>query len=204
MTYQMACLKEMDNLVNMAIMEDSKKNFGKFQGENIEIKTILNEILPQFQMEGDCKKYKFEKPLIFQQFTEINLSLAKNLCNQAHEVQNLCAFYNHKAPENTFTNKIINLAGQIEDNSRKIQDVINNHKPKVMPNKKDYATNFYSTIIGISDKVHTFIKQIEDLTIEEACPIKITNDSLHKLLSNETNLADTIKQNMLIGYFLEQ
>ena len=202
LVFQSNCLKEMDEMLNKAIIEESKNNFGKFNFEVIDTKQIINEIYKEFNWNGDIKKFKIEAEvqLNLQKFNELNIFISKYMCNYAHEIQNLCAFYIHKAPENTFINKIINIAGQIEDNSRKIQDIINNHNPKPVPNRSQYTANFYSTIIGVCDKVHDLIKQIEDAVIEEKCPLKITNEDVHRLLSAEENFTDAIKQNMLIGY----
>jgi len=200
LVYQANCLQEMDDLVNKAILEDSKSNFGKFKFEKVEMKVIFQEMKNEFVWELNIQKFTLEQQKSFQEFSEINKFLSKFICNYAHEIQNMCSSYNHKTPENTYTNKIINLAGQIEDSSRRIQDMINNHNPKTAPNKNDYAANFYSTIIGVCDKVHEIIKEIEDLSIEEKCPLKITNEDVHRLLSAEENFTNVVKQNMLVGY----
>ena len=200
MVYQANCLQEIDDLVNKAILDDSKNNFGKFKFDIVEPKVIIPEIMKEFVWDLELKKFTSQQPTSFQEFSDNNKFVSKFMCNYAHEIQNLCSAYNHKAPENTFTNKIINLAGQIEDSSRRIQDLINNHNPKTAPNKHDYAANLYSTVIGVCDAVHDKIKEIEDLSIEEKCPLKITNDEVHRLLSAEENFANTVKQNMLMGY----
>lgn len=200
LVYQANCLQEIDDLVNKAILEDSKSNFGKFKFDIIEPKLIISEIMREFVWDSELKKFTSQQPTSFQEFSDHNKYISKFMCNYAHEIQNLCASYNHKVPENSFTNKIINLAGQIEDSSRRIQDLINNHNPKTAPNKHDYAANLYSTVIGVCDAVHNKIKEIEDLSIEDKCPLKITNEEVHRLLSAEENFANTVKQNMLMGY----
>lgn len=203
LNFQLFSLRNLDNMINEAIFEDSKRNFAGVATEAFEKNKSFSEISQSFaSFEGNCSKFVQEKAVNLRDFSENNVILAKFVSNCAHEIQNLCAIYNHKTPENTFSNKIVNLAGQIEDRSRNIQEFLNNHRPEVAVNKKENAVGCYAKINGFCDNIHNLAKNIEDLAVEDGCPLKISDKELNELLTKIVNLEGFIKKNMGFGYVL--
>ena len=87
-----------------------------------------------------------------------------------------CSNYIHKAPENALTNKIINITGQIENKSRIIQDVFANYNPNIIPNKTDHYMKTMNNLNEVCSQIITHIKEIEDVAIDEKCPVNITDE----------------------------
>jgi hypothetical protein len=199
--YELCLIKEIDDLVNQAILLESKDNFSNFkiEPENIEviIKDIENEFFPNID---NFDNFKFKEQITYIDFISVNKKLSKYMGNFAHEIQNMCSKYNHKAPDNGYTNKIVNLAGQIEDNSRAVQDAIINHNPNTAPNRVAYAKSLYDRVIGNCNKVQELIKKIEEVASENLCPVKLTEEEVFNLVSNENNLSNIIKHHMSLGY----
>lgn len=198
---QGSCFKEIDELVNEAIIKDSNYNYN---GNFFCLKdkdAILKSLKSNFTLESNFEKlFSLDENQKYQlrEFTEKNKEIAKFVCNFAHEIQNFCSKYIHKAPENALTSKIINIAGQIENKSRNIQDVFTNYNPNIIPNKTDHYMKTMNNLNEVCSQIITHIKEIEDVAIDEKCPIDITDEIFHGLLTKENVLTDILKSNLKV------
>ena len=117
-------LKEVDQRVNRAILKDSLESFNEKEMPALQIDKAATEMVKGLEAEFHVEfsdELKLTGTENYEVFKKRNLKLGRLICNKAHQIQDLASVYIQMAPQNEQTNKIINVAGLMENQSRDIQ-----------------------------------------------------------------------------------
>lgn len=200
-------IKEIDKLVNEAILKDSDMNFTGIKHEiNANDSAFLVKLENDFKLKPIEEYEKYEiKNSINNNFENLVINLKDNtkklsmiISNNAHSLQNICSEYIYKNPENIQCNNIIEYSGQIEEKSREIIDIMVNYDYKKVQNIEVLNKKIYEEIINNSKKIKEMIIKIKE-NYENSCDyvrLKMKEEKFENIIEQEELLLQYLINNI--------
>jgi len=196
LTLQKKAIRELSDQVNNGIIRESEENFQcdmpKVEIDQLELD---DEIPKRFTDPQDWSTYKFDSPKPIPEFKADSLLYAQLACNHAHQMQNMCSRYIRVPQSKAIATKIIGIAGQIENKSRRIQQVIVNHRFG-----KDGFQGVINVVNNMCDETTTALNQIQEQVNSEGAPKSLSEVRFTGAFSMVKTFAGQMKENVQVGY----
>ena len=193
--------READSRVNWGIMRDTQICFGD-AAPSADIKIFASNPAAVAKLESEFRVensqfLKFESPApSYDLFKAANMKLGRLLCNKAHQIQDVASVHNESKRAKEHARKVIQVAGQIENQSREVQRKLQNYGRV----HKKYERLMHQ-LTHHCENIAARIEDLEKISTHPDCPLKLTEAGpFAVLLQMEIGLWRILRNNATMGF----
>jgi hypothetical protein len=196
-----SCIQDIDREINAGIIQDTAVNFadkGVKCSTLDEMKGYIQKVDKVFLESQDLGKLKLGEPVGVDDFNGINRGMMVEICNRAHQMQTTVCPFLSKTPMNGLSDRVINLAGAIENHARKMQEIQVNDKVRFVGDTVGHMKGIQNGYLAQCAEIAKGLEEIHKSA--EAYQIPRIKAELIKLWERTKQIHEVLKANMDVFY----